>query len=318
MVALIFGKRDRDVRKYLLVLFLIAWFAPVSAADGVLEINQACAAGAGCFPGDDPGFPVRITSSGSYILTSNLAVPAETDGITNRLDKVPFPPPLEISLDLNGFTISSTTTCDIGPAPAFECTPSNVKDGYGIYFTSFEPSAFSIRNGVVKGMAATGVSCESVCRIENVHATQNAGGGITVFGQVRNSIANVNAAHGITSTGNFGVVQGCTTAVNKVFGLGGTGSFLNNATFGNYETQAIFNTATAIGNVITGILSITDTGVICSNCVLRDNTISGSDTGINFNDTASIYGGNIIEGTLDNAGSAVQDGTNLCNGSACP
>ncbi len=39
------------------------------ASDGVLEINQACAVNTGCFPGDDPGFPVTVVQPGSYSLT---------------------------------------------------------------------------------------------------------------------------------------------------------------------------------------------------------------------------------------------------------
>jgi hypothetical protein len=52
------------------------------ASDGVLEINHSCATAAGgCFPGDTAGYPVQITQPGSYRLTSNLAVPASTNGI---------------------------------------------------------------------------------------------------------------------------------------------------------------------------------------------------------------------------------------------
>ena len=56
---------------------------PASAADGVIEINQACATITGCSPSDKPGFPVTITS-GSYILTSDLVVPAEVHGISTE------------------------------------------------------------------------------------------------------------------------------------------------------------------------------------------------------------------------------------------
>jgi hypothetical protein len=46
------------------------------AVDGVLEINQACVS-VGCFPGDLAGFPVTISSTGSYRLTSSLDVTGE-------------------------------------------------------------------------------------------------------------------------------------------------------------------------------------------------------------------------------------------------
>jgi len=45
----------------LLPLLAVALHAGTAAAvDGVLEINQTCAALSGCFPGDTAGFPVTI------------------------------------------------------------------------------------------------------------------------------------------------------------------------------------------------------------------------------------------------------------------
>jgi hypothetical protein len=52
---------------------LMMLVGPLLAGDGKLEINQSCIA-VGCFPGDTAGFPVTITSSGSYLLTGNLEV----------------------------------------------------------------------------------------------------------------------------------------------------------------------------------------------------------------------------------------------------
>ena len=83
------------------VLSLMLVLAPAAtalAADGVVEINQACAL-AGCFAGDAAGFPVSITSSGSYVLTSDLA-PGATDAISIPAD--------DVTVDLNGFTIAGT------------------------------------------------------------------------------------------------------------------------------------------------------------------------------------------------------------------
>lgn len=39
-----------------LVLLLLSLVSPAFASDGVLEINQTCAAGPGCFAGDTAGF----------------------------------------------------------------------------------------------------------------------------------------------------------------------------------------------------------------------------------------------------------------------
>ncbi len=63
---------------------------PVFAVDGVIEINQAAVNAAG-------GFPFVINTPGSYRLTGNLTVPAETTAIQIAASQV--------TLDLNGFAI---------------------------------------------------------------------------------------------------------------------------------------------------------------------------------------------------------------------
>jgi len=82
--------------------FVLAWLllaTHAGATDGLIEINQACAAGPGCFAADSPGFPVEINvQGGSYRLTSDLEVP----GVT-AIEVAPAADPLAI--DLNGFEI---------------------------------------------------------------------------------------------------------------------------------------------------------------------------------------------------------------------
>ena len=69
-------------RLVLAPLLSLALATSAIASDGVLEINQTCAGQTGCFAGDAAGFPVTISASGSYRLTSNLTVPNEnTEGI---------------------------------------------------------------------------------------------------------------------------------------------------------------------------------------------------------------------------------------------
>lgn len=80
------------------LLLLLALARPALAVDGVLEINQVCAVNTGCFPGDAPKYPVTISSSGSYRLTSNLfGIGANTDGIVVEKSYV--------TIDFNGFAI---------------------------------------------------------------------------------------------------------------------------------------------------------------------------------------------------------------------
>jgi hypothetical protein len=70
--------------------------APAFAVDGQVLINQSTVMAAG-------GFPYKITHPGSYKLSGNLVVPADVDGIDILTDNV--------TIDLNGFTISGPDTC---------------------------------------------------------------------------------------------------------------------------------------------------------------------------------------------------------------
>ena len=65
-------------------------------------INQGNAA-TGIGGGDTPGFPVTITNSGSYILSTNRSPPTGVDAIDITASNV--------TLDLNGFTIGGYQPC---------------------------------------------------------------------------------------------------------------------------------------------------------------------------------------------------------------
>src|SRR5262245_24149126 len=129
-----------------LSLGLISFASLALAADGVLEINQTCAlSSSGCFTGDTQGFPVTITQSGSYRLTSDLSVPAGSDGIELRTN--------EVALDLNGFGIRSALVC----APIL--CPAGA--GAGVIAPIMVPpvgSGVMLKNGVVSGFAAGCIS----------------------------------------------------------------------------------------------------------------------------------------------------------------
>ena len=85
------------MRLALLMALVLALPAVAFAGDGRIEINQACAQ-AGCFTGDNPGFPVTLNGGDSFVLTSNLTVTGATSAVTTGSSgKV---------LDLNGFEIA--------------------------------------------------------------------------------------------------------------------------------------------------------------------------------------------------------------------
>lgn len=108
--------------------------------NGTLEINQTCVPD-GCFIGDSAGFPVEIESPGSYVLTSNLAVP---NGDTTAVEASTDAP--GATIDLNGFSIQGTGASG---------------DGRGVTTTRPGPEGISVTNGTVQLMAITASSSAS-------------------------------------------------------------------------------------------------------------------------------------------------------------
>jgi len=141
------------------------------AVDGVIEISHACASSAsGCTAtgSDTGGYPVTIGQAGSYRLTSNLTVPANTGGI----QIIPGTPGV-ISIDLNGFEIAGPATC--GGCPVTSCTGGGSEKG--IYSTG-AVAGVSIRGGTIRGMGAGGIDITGGVETENVAVLQNGGSGI--------------------------------------------------------------------------------------------------------------------------------------------
>ena len=118
----------------------------VVPAGGVREINQACAVGTGCFPADPPGFPVTLPDSGSYVLTGNLDHDPALHGSTAIVALAAD----DISLDLNGFALRSTSTCT-----SISCPAGGVQ---GI--SGGGRDRVSVRNGTITGVYTVLGSCK--------------------------------------------------------------------------------------------------------------------------------------------------------------
>jgi len=152
-------------RGVLVAALSAAFGVPALASDGVLEINHTCATTTGCFAGDTAGYPVLITAAGSYRLTSNLTVPAGTNGIevANGVD-----------IDLGGFEIAGPVSCLTG-CPA-------AGPGSGIVSTLFGGSQCAVSNGKVRGFAEDGVRLGHQSEVRRVRVTDIARHGIQLGG----------------------------------------------------------------------------------------------------------------------------------------
>lgn len=278
-------------------LVLIA--ATARSADGVLEINQVCAVGAGCFAGDAAGFPVTITNRGSYRLTSNLTVAdANTTAVSVQSEFV--------TVDLGGFHIRGVTDCT--PTPTV-CAPLGT--GSGVAVDTSSRFAVEVRNGTVSRMGASGVVVAGEGVVEQIRAEENGGIGIVggnpaVFvshARVRNNVAHFNGSHGI-QTGEGAVVTGNVATRNAADGINcdfsstvsGNSASRNGEDGIDCEDGSVVaeNSVTFNGDAT---LQFTDDGIECgAGCSVRANAVrANSGAGLSLG-ADSAYSHNVVTG----------------------
>jgi parallel beta-helix repeat protein len=257
------------------------------AVDGVIEINHARALAGGVTAGDTAGYPVTISASGSYRLTGNLTVPANTTAIQIIVSTV--------TLDLGGFEVKGPNTCSNYPVTG--CTATG--GAAGILATSASAFLVTVRNGRVSGMAGECVDLQgSSAVVEQVLAYLCGSTGIRVaaYGRVSDSVGLQNFGSGISvgtggeARGNSGSgisvgagVLGATLTANRALQNGGAGISAGDV--------ALVTGNRATGNVGTGILA-------GSGSTVSENTVS-----INNGDgIATGLGSSVHENTVSNNG----------------
>jgi hypothetical protein len=181
----------------IILLCLLGASSFVSADDGIFAINDVCD-GLGCFPGDSGGFPVTITNSGSYQLTSNIVSTSTTDNVIEiNADNV--------TLDLNGFSIIGPRTCT-GDNATLACTNSGMT-AHGV--SAIARKNVVVKNGIVQGFD-TGVSLTSSGQrgntVHHINSSQNEFGITVINGVISESIANRNLSTGFNN-GLFGALM---------------------------------------------------------------------------------------------------------------
>lgn len=163
-----------------------------AAGDGAIEINQSCAVHTGCAAGDVAGFPVTLTSAGSYRLTGDLVLPnANVDGILISASYV--------QLDLGGFAIIGPVVCDTSlHGISLICNPAS-GSGTGVDTTAVVATV--VRNGGVRGMGFRGINLGDHSVVADVTARSNASTGIVVGDSsiVRESIVSENGVIGLVA-----------------------------------------------------------------------------------------------------------------------
>jgi hypothetical protein len=220
----------------LLPALLLALLAH-GAVQAQTSIDQASAM-AGTLPGDNAGFPVVITQPGHYVLTSNLVVPLGVNAIV-----IHWSAP-GVTLDLNGFTVSSSIECSQNSTTlSVNCGAGTaVHDGDLIGKTGIRIAADGVlvRNGSVRGFRGHGVyvGAKNV-RVEGLRVFSNRYNGIDsagvvvharisdthVFenGYLERMVASNNDGSGIENT--YGLVVDSLVTHNGAYGIRGQDNY---------------------------------------------------------------------------------------------
>lgn len=283
---------------------LLGGAGAATATDGVLEINQACAA-TGCFSGDMTGFPVTITAPGSYALTGNLsvldpnvsAIVVDAKGAT---------------IDLRGFEIAGPLSCSCCPT---SCSGSGTGSGIAQGAVSFAGTGTTIRNGTVRGFAAGGILVNAVrMRVEDVQVTQTGGWGILVGGTsvVTGSSATLNLTDGFSANGNGVVFENCAARANGRDGFNGFTSVVRSSVSSNNGGAGVSGWSTAVIN--SQVVSNQGAGIDVSNAAVRANVVAGSNSVLATEPAIRCGASCTVESNqVQNSASATVDGI-VCQG----
>jgi hypothetical protein len=279
------------VRSYsaLLAALVLSLAGSVAADEGRREINQACAL-VGCFAGDSAGFPVVLTTPGSYVLTGNLSVADPSQhGISTQsaVDGV-------FTIDLNGFEIAGPVTC-AGQGSTLAC---GAGAGVGVAGSSAQ---IVVKSGRVTGFGSGGIAAGAHSRIDGVIADANGGPGIATGAHslVHHSIARRNEGIGI-QVDAASIVEGSAAAENLSSGIAASG-------VGTLGEAVVVKECTAYRNGGGGVGASSGALIEASNAHL--NGVGGLSAGPGSTVIDNAVYANTGEGIYGGTGSAVSRNT---------
>lgn len=193
------------MRLAMLLLWSVSLACVAYASDGAIEINQACAEAGGCTDGDAPGLPVSLNSPGDYVLTSDIDHDPQKDGSAALISVGS-----DVTLDLNGFTLRSTSSCEPG-----DCEAGAVQGVAGAF-----TERVTVKNGRVVGVSGNCIWLGDQARVERVTLAHCALNGITVGANsiVRSVSAVSTGRNGLRAEGDGTLYGGSTFSENGLRG----------------------------------------------------------------------------------------------------
>jgi hypothetical protein len=242
------SSRRRRVVRLLTLGSIVVATASLGAVDGIVLIDQNRAIAGNVTPGDAPGFPVTISKSGSYRLSSNLTVPNQNTTAIDITSAV-----VAVTVDLNGFSIQGVTVCDVAIPPVCAPAADDVSIfGPGVGVRSAASGSITVRNGSIQRMGHLGifVTGSPIALVENIQVRDNGHGGVFLgIANIYNSVVSRNGGDGIAL--NQGVVKGNLITRNGRDGVVSTGlpiTVLDNTILQNGEFAIDFASTGAYGN----------------------------------------------------------------------
>ncbi len=274
-------------RYSLILAFLQLLLVPAAfAVDGVIEINQASVDAAG-------GFPFSISDSGSYRLTSNLDVPASTDGLTTTAD--------DVRIDFNGFALIGPGSCTAnidggGKLTGVACSGTT---GVGV------EGVTGLSNGTIRGFATAveGVSNRAI-ELDRMVLTENFNGVDCATAESFRMTDSRISVHGGPGVDTFSLAG---TAVIR------DSIFERNDDRGINLSAGLVSHSSFHQNGGEGIRANIGRGVLVENSYFEDNAW-GIYGGINVG-----YRGNVFHDNTTNVNVNPENlGANLCGAALCP
>ncbi len=305
-------------KRFVWVLCWMCLASPVSALEGVIQINQDRALAGGVTAGDTAGFPVTINARGSYRLTSNLVAPSQSVNVIEITAD-------GVAIDLNRFSILGGTICGVDSTPKITSC-SNTGTGSGIVSSN---SQITIVNGLITGLGNRGIDMGAGLgfALENLGVSHSGGHGVVLGNQgfLTDCVVGINGGAGIVA-GRGAQLRRTTSGINGSTGFVGEnaalvfeGTFANNLGDGiNLGQTARIRDVNANDNA---------NGIVVGNASLvRDSSVANNaSAGIAFTSSISQpagYQGNVVSGNGTNIsavpGTAIQLGTNVCGSAVCP
>lgn len=245
--------------------------------DKVAAVDPRTAISASSTPGNATSV-FRITTSGSYYLTSNFSGVAGKNGISIECD--------DVTLDLNGFTVQG-----VAGSLAGIITP-----------TGIARANISVRNGTVKGwgqqgILLTGSTTKVGSLVESVIASDNTGDGLALNGRaiVRACTAHHNGGDGFHMTSGNSDAFNCTALFNTGDGFDSAGGLITSCVSSNNSANGF-----RVTNVhITGCLADTNTVdgyAIFTQCRVDGNTATSNATGYHTTSSGALIINNAASG----------------------